>query len=118
MQMSELPWALQESMWPWRLPGLLSDDLSKMPYLIMVSRKAIKTIKHNQIFSQGVLSVAVAPTAPGILRPITGALLHELSSIPVIVNSMKADCLRTEDLVSTFLTIMIDTIGKHVYDIL
>lgn len=69
--------------------GLLSDDLSKMPHLIMVSRKAIKTIKHNLVFSLGVLAVAVALTVPGILTPITGALLHELSSIPVIVNSMR-----------------------------
>jgi Cd2+/Zn2+-exporting ATPase len=69
--------------------GLLSDDLSKMPHLILVSRKAIKTIKHNLIFSLGVLAVAVALTVPGILTPITGALLHELSSIPVIVNSMR-----------------------------
>lgn len=69
--------------------GLLSDDLSKMPHLILVSRKAIKTIKHNLIFSLGVLALAVALTVPGILTPITGALLHELSSIPVIVNSMR-----------------------------
>jgi len=69
--------------------GLLSDDLSKMPHLILVSRKAIKTIKHNLVFSLGVLAVAVSLTVPGILTPITGALLHELSSIPVIVNSMR-----------------------------
>jgi Zn2+/Cd2+-exporting ATPase len=69
--------------------GLLSDDLSKMPHLIMVSRKAIATIKHNLIFSVGVLMVAVVLTVPGILTPVTGAMLHELSSIPVIVNSMR-----------------------------
>jgi len=69
--------------------GLLSDDLSKMPHLILISRKAIKTIKHNLIFSLGVLALAVTLTVPGILTPITGALLHELSSIPVIVNSMR-----------------------------
>lgn len=28
-------------------------------------------------------------TVPGILRPVTGALLHELSSIPVIANSAR-----------------------------
>jgi len=69
--------------------GLLSDDLSKMPHLIKVSRKAIKTIKHNLAFSLGVLAVAVALTVPGILTPVSGALLHELSSIPVILNSMR-----------------------------
>jgi len=26
---------------------------------------------------------------PGILTPVSGALLHELSSIPVILNSMR-----------------------------
>ncbi len=69
--------------------GLLSDDLSKMPHLIMVSRKAISTIKHNLVFSLGVLAVAVVLTVPGILTPVTGAMLHELSSIPVIINSMR-----------------------------
>jgi Cd2+/Zn2+-exporting ATPase len=69
--------------------GLLSDDLSKMPHLIKVSRKAIKTIKHNLVFSLGVLAVAVVLTVPGVLNPVSGALLHELSSIPVIMNSMR-----------------------------
>ncbi|OPY54615.1 MAG: putative copper-exporting P-type ATPase A [Methanosaeta sp. PtaU1.Bin112] len=69
--------------------GLLSDDLSRMPHLIMVSRKAIATIKHNLVFSLGVLAIAVVLTVPGILTPVTGAMLHELSSIPVIANSMR-----------------------------
>ncbi|AKB35814.1 Lead, cadmium, zinc and mercury transporting ATPase [Methanosarcina siciliae C2J] len=69
--------------------GLLSDDLLKISYLINISRKAIKTIWQNVAFSLSVLSVAVALTIPGILTPITGALLHELSSIPVIMNSAR-----------------------------
>jgi len=69
--------------------GLLSDDLSKLPHLVMVSRKAITTIKHNLIFSIGILAMAVILTVPGILTPVTGAMLHELSSIPVIINSMR-----------------------------
>jgi cation transport ATPase len=32
------------------------------------------------------LTVAVGLAIPGILAPVTGALLHELSSIPVIMN--------------------------------
>jgi Zn2+/Cd2+-exporting ATPase len=69
--------------------GLLSDDLSNLPHLIVLSRKAIKTIKYNLIFSLGVLIIAIILTIPGILTPITGALLHELSSIPVIINSVR-----------------------------
>ncbi|HII92210.1 MAG TPA: cation-translocating P-type ATPase, partial [Methanosarcina sp.] len=69
--------------------GLLSDDLLKIPYLINVSKKAISTIWQNVVFSLGVLSMAVILTIPGILTPVTGALLHELSSIPVIMNSAR-----------------------------
>jgi Cd2+/Zn2+-exporting ATPase len=69
--------------------GLLSDDLLKIPYLISVSKKAISTIWQNVVFSLGILSMAVILTIPGILTPVTGALLHELSSIPVIINSAR-----------------------------
>ena len=69
--------------------GLLSDDLSNLPHLIVLSSKAIKTIKYNLIFSLGVLITAIILTIPGILTPITGALLHELSSMPVIINSVR-----------------------------
>ena len=67
--------------------GLLSDDLSKLPHLLGLSQKAMRAINQNLIFSLGVLAIAVGFTIPGILTPVTGALLHELSSIPVIANS-------------------------------
>lgn len=74
--------------------GLLSDDLSKLPHLLTISRKAIRAIKQNLAFSLGVLAIAVGLTIPGILTPVTGALLHELSSIPVIGNSARLIGLR------------------------
>jgi Cd2+/Zn2+-exporting ATPase len=69
--------------------GLLSDDLSKLPHLLGLSQKAISAIRQNLVFSLGVLALAVGLTVPGILTPVTGALLHELSSIPVIANSAR-----------------------------
>lgn len=69
--------------------ALLSDDLSKLPHLVTLSPKAVRTIQQNLFFAIGVLIFAVALTIPGILTPVTGALLHELSSIPVIVNSVR-----------------------------
>jgi Cd2+/Zn2+-exporting ATPase len=69
--------------------GLLSDDLSRLPHLLGLSRGAIRAIKQNLVFSLGVLGVAVGLTIPGVLTPVTGALLHELSSIPVIANSAR-----------------------------
>jgi Cd2+/Zn2+-exporting ATPase len=69
--------------------ALLSDDLDKLPHLTSVAQDALRAIRQNLAFSLGVLGVAVALTVPGILRPVTGALLHELSSIPVIMNSAR-----------------------------
>jgi Cd2+/Zn2+-exporting ATPase len=69
--------------------GLLSDDLSRLPHLLGLSQKAMRAIRQNLVFSLGVLGVAVGLTVPGILTPVTGALLHELSSIPVIANSAR-----------------------------
>lgn len=69
--------------------ALLSDDLTKLPHLLSVSRQALRAIRQNLVFSLGVLALAVGLTIPGILTPVTGALLHELSSIPVIMNSAR-----------------------------
>jgi len=77
--------------------GLLSDDLSKLPHLLEVARQAIRAIKQNLVFSLGVLGLAVGLTIPGILTPVTGALLHELSSIPVIANSARLIGLKEKD---------------------
>ncbi len=69
--------------------ALLSDDLTKLPHLLSLSRQAMRAIKQNLIFSLSVLAIAVGLAIPGILLPVTGALLHELSSIPVIANSAR-----------------------------
>ncbi|MBA2691125.1 MAG: cation-translocating P-type ATPase [Rubrobacter sp.] len=69
--------------------ALLSDELDRLPHLASLSKKAMAAIKQNLVFSLGVLGVAVGLTIPGILTPVTGALLHELSSIPVIANSAR-----------------------------
>lgn len=69
--------------------ALLSDDLAKLPHLLRLSRRAMRAIKQNLMFSLGVLAIAVGLAIPGILSPVTGALLHELSSIPVIANSAR-----------------------------
>lgn len=76
--------------------SLLGDELSRLPHLLDLSREALKAIRQNLAFSLGVLGIAVALTIPGILTPISGALLHELSSIPVIANSARLITRRDE----------------------
>lgn len=69
--------------------ALLRDDLDRLPQLIDLSTHALRAIRQNLAFSLFVLAIAVALTIPGILTPVSGALLHELSSIPVIANSAR-----------------------------
>ena len=69
--------------------GLLSDDLGRLPHILGLSKKAMRAIRQNLVFSLGVLALAVGLTTVGFLTPVTGALLHELSSIPVIANSAR-----------------------------
>ncbi len=69
--------------------ALLSDDLAKLPHLLGLSQDAMRAIRQNLAFSLGVLTIAVGLTFAQILHPVTGALLHELSSIPVIANSAR-----------------------------
>ena len=69
--------------------ALLSDDLAKLPHLLALSRRAMRAITQNLLFSLSVLAIAVGLAIPGILLPVTGALLHELSSLPVIANSAR-----------------------------
>lgn len=74
--------------------ALLADDLSNLPHLLGLSRQAMRAIRQNLGFSLGVLAIAVGLTVAGTLRPVSGALLHELSSIPVIANSARLITLR------------------------
>jgi Cd2+/Zn2+-exporting ATPase len=69
--------------------ALLSDDLARLPHLLTLSRQAMQAIHQNLLFSLAVLAAAVVLTVLGILTPVTGALLHELSSLPVIANSVR-----------------------------
>ena len=55
----------------------------------------MRAIRQNLAFSLGILALAVLLTIAGILTPVTGALLHELSSIPVIANSARLIGLRS-----------------------
>jgi Cd2+/Zn2+-exporting ATPase len=74
--------------------ALLSDDLGKLPHLLRLSRHAMRAIRQNLAFSLAVLALAVGLTIAGVLHPVSGALLHELSSIPVIANSARLIGLR------------------------
>ena len=66
---------------------LLSDGIAEIPRIIKFSRKTMKVIKTNMGISLTVSALAITASAFGLLDPVSGALLHNLSSIFVVSNS-------------------------------
>lgn len=63
------------------------DDLHKIIYLIKLSKAAIKTIKTNITISMCINFISLVLSALGILIPVTGAVIHNIASIIVILNA-------------------------------
>lgn len=65
--------------------ALMSDDISKIPYLKRLSNAAVKTIKFGITLSMCINVIAVALSVAGILNPTTGALVHNAGSCFVVL---------------------------------
>ena len=67
--------------------SLLGGDLTKIANLIKFSKTTIFTAKANMVFSVCVNISAVVLAFFGIVTPVWGALIHNLSSVTVVLNS-------------------------------
>lgn len=65
--------------------ALMSDDLSKIPYLKRLSDATVNTIKFSIFLSMAINLLAVTLSVFGILNPTTGALVHNLGSCFVVL---------------------------------
>jgi len=68
---------------------LMKDDITRIPYIIGLSRKSLKIIWLNVLFSMSVNIGAVVLGGLGIIGPVVGAILHETSALPVLANSAR-----------------------------
>ena len=67
--------------------ALVSDDIKCIPHLLSLSQQTMKTIKLNLALSMLLNFVAIILAMAGILNPVTGALVHNIGSVAVIINS-------------------------------
>lgn len=65
--------------------ALMSDDISKIPYLKRLSNAAVATIKFSITLSMCINFVAVTCSVLGVLNPTTGALVHNAGSCFVVL---------------------------------
>ncbi|MBQ4337827.1 MAG: cation-translocating P-type ATPase [Clostridia bacterium] len=64
--------------------ALMSDDISKIPYLKRLSIATVKTIKFSIALAMIINVVAVILSVAGLLNPTTGALVHNAGSVFVV----------------------------------
>jgi Cd2+/Zn2+-exporting ATPase len=69
--------------------ALMTDELEKIPTTIHLSRKALRVIKENIAFALVFNTTLVLLSAQGWVTMILGAVMHQASSLLVILNSMR-----------------------------
>ncbi len=64
---------------------LVGDDISRIPFLIRLSKKTKKTIIGNITLSMGINFVAIILATLGLMGPVVGALVHNAGSFCVVL---------------------------------
>lgn len=67
--------------------ALMGDKLSLVVYLRRLAIATIRTIRTNIIISMTVNVIAIVCSIYGLLNPVTGALVHNVSSLLVVINA-------------------------------
>ncbi|MDF2801366.1 MAG: putative cation transporting ATPase [Anaerocolumna sp.] len=66
---------------------LVGDDIKEIPHLLQLAKKTMKTIRVNLIASMLLNFVAIILAITGSINPVIGALVHNVGSVAVIINS-------------------------------
>jgi len=77
--------------------ALMKDDMSRLPHLLALSREALRTIRVSVIFSMTMNLLALILSMIGLIGPVVGAVMHELSAIPVLAYSARLVSYRVRD---------------------
>jgi len=85
-----LPHLMWGSLWELKVLAdiaLMHDDISKLPFMVKLSRRMLKVIKWNIAFGLTFNLIAVLASGSGFLTPIMGAVVHNVGSIIVVISS-------------------------------
>jgi Cd2+/Zn2+-exporting ATPase len=67
----------------------MGDDLSLLPFAIGLSRGAKRVIVQKLIISLAVIALLLITTTTGIFRTSPAVILHEGSTLVVLLNSLR-----------------------------
>ena len=69
---------------------LMNDRLDRLPFMIEVSRAALRVIKQNiWIFAIAVNLASVVAAGLGVIGPVGAAATHQVSALLVVLNSLR-----------------------------
>ena len=63
---------------------LMHDNLHMIPFLVSMTRDTLRNIRVNIVFSIFINAVSITLAAAGVLGPVSGAVLHNCSSLFVV----------------------------------
>ena len=69
--------------------GLMTDEIGRIPQVIAISHRALRAIRQNVIFSMSWNVLSVFLGGFGLIGPVVGAIMHELSALPALANSAR-----------------------------
>jgi len=68
---------------------LMSDDLSRLPFAIKLSRAATSVVRQNLVISLGVSAILIVASIFGWVRISDAVVLHEGSTLVVVLNGLR-----------------------------
>lgn len=68
---------------------LMSDDLSKIPYVLELSRRAVNNMRQNIFLSLAVIAFLVPLALMGWIGLVPGILINEVGGLLVIINGLR-----------------------------
>ncbi len=69
--------------------ALMSSDLARIPEVLALARRALRVIRDNIFLSVAINLLAVVLAGVGIVTPVLGAIIHEVSAMLVVVNAVR-----------------------------
>jgi Zn2+/Cd2+-exporting ATPase len=69
--------------------ALMTNDLTKVPFFLAISRMANRVIYQNIVFGGAFVLLGLVLAGMGIVNPVIAALYHEIGSLFVIFNSAR-----------------------------
>lgn len=69
--------------------AITGDQLNSVSEVMRISKRAMKTIHQNFVFSIGINSLGILLGTFGLIAPLTAAIMHNASTLGVVFNSSR-----------------------------